>query len=73
MPTITTEVEVDVKLDSFDDSDLFEELESRGYVGLNDTATNKIELVTLIYEKRKLGNDYSQELDQLIYDVVGRM
>ena len=71
MPTITTEVEVDVELDSFDDSDLFEELESRGYVGLE--ALNKIELITLIYEKRKLGKDYSYELDQLIYDVVGRL
>ena len=30
MPTVYTEVEVDVDLDSFDDDDLIEELERRG-------------------------------------------
>ena len=64
--TIYTEVEVDVKLTDFSDDDLIEEIESRGLQMPSG-------LVTAIYQKRRLGQDYQRELDQLIYNTIGRI
>lgn len=72
MPTVYTEVEVDVSLEDFDDEDLIDELERRGLgaeVSNNSTAS---ELIQEIYQKRRLGKDFESELDQLIYQVTGR-
>jgi len=64
-------VDVDVDLTDFDTEELIDELESRGeFVG--DNSENSA-LVTAIYEKRRLGQDYQLELDQLIYEVTGRI
>jgi hypothetical protein len=71
MPTIYKEIEVDVDLDDFDDEDLIEELERRGN-GFNDHGNGK-EILTAIYEKRRLGKDYQQELDQLIWLGLGKI
>lgn len=68
--TIYTEVEVDVDLSEFDTDDLIEELESRG-AGTTDYGDGKDILMT-IYEKRRLGRDYQQELDQLIWLGLGK-
>jgi hypothetical protein len=63
-------VDVDVDLTDFDTEELIDELESRGeFVG--DNSGNSA-LVTAIYEKRRLGQDYQTELDTLIYEVTGR-
>lgn len=63
-------VDVDVDLTDFDTEELIDELESRGeFVG--DNSGNSA-LVTAIYEKRRLGQDYQTELDALIYEVTGR-
>ncbi len=72
MPTVYTEVEVDVDLSDFDTDDLIEELESRGkgmdiYEGLGT------ELITKIWELRRLGKDYQTELDHLIYVALGKV
>lgn len=72
MPTVYTEVEVDVNLDDFGDDDLIEELERRGK-GLEITNTNGTELVEQIHAKRRLGKDYQRELDELIYVVTGKI
>jgi hypothetical protein len=72
MPTVYTEVEVDVSLDDFDTDDLIEELESRGK-GLEVASHSGTELVTTIYEKRRLGQDYQHELDELIYLTIGKI
>lgn len=72
MPTVYTEVEVDVDLSDFYDEDLIEELESRGR-GFEVTSRTPTELVTKIYELRRLGRDYERELDQLIYVTIGRI
>lgn len=72
MPTVYTEVEVDVDLEDFDDDDLIEELERRGK-GLKITDTTGTELVTQIYHKRRLGKDFTRELDELIYIVTGKI
>ena len=69
--TIYTEVEVDVNLSDFDTDDLIEELESRG-AGTTDYEDGK-EILLAIYEKRRLGQDYQQELDQLIWVGLGRV
>lgn len=72
MPTVYTEVEVDVTLDDFDDDDLIEELERRGK-GLEIADTNGTELVEQIYAKRRLGKNFNRELDDLIYLVTGKI
>ena len=72
MPTVYTEVEVDVDLEDFDTDDLIEELERRGK-GLEVASESGTELVTAIYEKRRLGQDYQRELDDLIYVAIGKI
>lgn len=71
MPTVYTEVEVDVDLSDFDTEDLIEELELRGR-GLEVNDTTGTELVEAIHAKRRLGKDYQRELDELIYVVTGK-
>jgi hypothetical protein len=69
--TIYTEVEVDVDLDQFDTDDLIEELQSRG-VGTSEYGDGK-DVLQALYEKRRLGQDYQLELDQLIWLGLGRV
>ena len=70
--TIYKEVEVDVELDDFDDDDLIDELQRRGR-GFEIDSQTPTELVTKIWEKRRLGQDYQQELDELIYVAIGKI
>lgn len=72
MPTVYTEVEVDVDLEDFDTDDLVEELQRRGK-GMEVASRSGTELLTAIYEKRRLGQDYQHELDELIYLGIGRI
>ena len=71
MPLVYQEVEVEVELDDFDTEDLIEELERRG-TGVMDHADGK-ELLETIYQKRRLGQDYQQELSQLIWAGLGKI
>jgi hypothetical protein len=70
MPLVYKEVEVEVDLDDFDDYELIDELERRG-TGVMEYG-NGTEVLQKIYEKRRLGQDYQQELDQLIWLGLGR-
>lgn len=72
MPTVYTEVEVDVSLEDFNDYDLIDELERRGK-GLEIAESSGTELVEFIYQKRRLGQDYQSLLDELIYVVLGKI
>jgi len=72
MATVYTEVEVDVSLEDFDDYDLIEELEKRGK-GFEVDSHTPTELVRHIYEKRRTGQDYQRELDELIYVAIGKI
>ena len=72
MPVVETYVEVDVELSDFDTDDLIEELESRGK-GMEVSSHTGTELVTAIYEKRRLGRNFDRELDQLIYLAIGKI
>jgi len=69
--TIYTEVEVDVDLEEFETDDLIEELERRGET-VGDVSDSSVYL-NEIYYKRRLGQDYQRELDQLIYCVLGKI
>lgn len=69
--TVYTEVEVDIDLSDFDTDDLIEELESRGSA-VTEYGDGK-EVLQSIYEKRRLGQDYQAELDQLIWLGLGRV
>ena len=72
MPTVYTEVEVDVELNNFDTDDLIEELEKRGK-GMEVASQSGTELLTAIYLKRRLSQDYQRELDELIYLGIGKI
>ena len=72
MPIVETYVEVEVELSDFDTDDLIEELESRGK-GMEVASQSGTELLTTIYEKRRLGQDYQRELDELIYVGIGKI
>lgn len=70
---VTAEVEVD--LSEFDTDDLVEELESRGYdyntVDVDGDAMR--EVLEQVWLKRRTNQDYQQELDRLIWGVLGRI
>jgi hypothetical protein len=71
--TVYTEVEVDVDISEFDTEDLIDELESRGSLQVDGNIDAK-ELVEKIWLKRRLGNhNYQDELDKLIYAVLGKI
>jgi hypothetical protein len=76
MSYITVNVDVDVDLYEIDTEDLVEELQRRGKSvpdkdGI-DPSDNHL-LVQEIYQLKRLGKDYSRQLDDLIYNVVGRI
>ena len=69
--TIYKEVEVDVDLSDFETDDLIEELESRG-AGVGEFGDGAA-LLRAVYEKRRLGQDYQTELEQLIWLGLGKV
>jgi len=68
-------VDVDVDLDDFDTDDLINELEGRGYSIVEDEFedTEFKAFIRTIYEKRRIGNDYQSELDELFDKVLGKI
>jgi hypothetical protein len=75
MPTVYTEVEVDVDLSDFDDDDLCDEMERRG-LDLNSkyiSGDEMQELITRVWQLRRTGQDYQRELDQLIWYGLGKV
>jgi hypothetical protein len=64
-------VYVEVCLDEFDTIDLIEELESRGHI--HDLSSSPSEKLESIYRKKVLGQDFDQELNELIYQELGRI
>lgn len=76
--TITTEVDVYVSdvIDQLDDDDLLEEVERRGLdidPNESDFDFNIKELITALWIKRRLGQDYQSELDKIIYKAIGKI
>jgi len=73
MPYVYKEVEVDVDLSDFDTDELIEELESRGSGTPDYDYGDGKDTLRILYEKRRLGQDYQQELDQLIWLGLGKI
>jgi hypothetical protein len=73
--TVTVDVDVDVDLENFDTDDLIDELERRG----SDYNTQGVdgdlnrEILEQIWLKRRMNQPFEAELDQLIWNVVGRI
>ena len=72
MPTVYTEVEVDVDLVDFDTNDLLDELENRGALPVEQHGNAK-EIVEQIYYLRRQGQPWEHLMDSLIYAVMGRV
>jgi hypothetical protein len=75
MPYVYKEVEVEIDIDDFDTDELIEELERRG-VDYNTNGVDGDEMRSVleqVWQRRRQGQDYQQELDQLIWGVLGRM
>lgn len=73
---------INVRPDEFDDDELIEELEYRGYSVFDkqempETASIEIDdvvdFLTNIYLDKRVGKEYTKQLDDLIYKVIGRM
>jgi hypothetical protein len=69
--TIEKYIDIDVDMEDFDTDDLVTELERRG-AGTTEYGDGK-DILQAIYEKRRLGKDYQQELDQLIWLGLGKI
>ena len=63
-------VSVDIDLSDIDTEDLIEELQTRRKEVEMEVQN---ELVRKIYEKRRNSQEYQKELDQLIYETVGKI
>jgi len=75
MPYVTVNVDVDIS--EFSDSEILEEVERRDLKLDNDelpmfTEEDK-ELLAAIYINRRLNLNFDSQLDQLIYNLLGRI
>ena len=69
-------VDVDIDLDNFDDEEIFDHLESRGYIvgdAVDSPGVNMVEIVEVLYQQRRTGQDYQKTLDELIYHILGKI
>ena len=66
-------VDLDVDMDDFEDDDILEEMERRGLGVAVASPGDNLELLQLIFQKRRTGQSVEQELDQLIYYVLGKI
>ena len=73
--TVYKEVEVDIDLSDFETDDLIEELEERGELSSRTGSGpyDSKELVEQIWMLRRNGQNYQHQLDNLIYNVTGRI
>lgn len=71
MPTITTEVDVDIELRDFDTDDIVEELEARGV----QLASDHKQLIRTMYESYQRGdhNTVDNLLRELFVETIGRI
>jgi len=77
MSYISTSVEIDVRdvLDELDDEELLDEIERRS-LDLNSRfidGDQMREMLTQVWLKRRQGQDFAKELDDLIYYGLGRI
>jgi hypothetical protein len=70
--TVYTEVKVDIDISDFDTQDLLDELDDRGELPVKSNIDAQ-EVLEAIWLKRRMGKDYSAEVDQLIYECLGKI
>ena len=73
MPYITVNTDVDIDLYDIDTEDLIDELERRGKETSKQLNFEHRELIEKIWMNRRTGKGYQAELDQLIYNVLGKV
>lgn len=73
--TVEKYVDIEIDLEDLDDDDLISELERRKINGTLEKSLTfeATTLLTTIFEKRRTGADYQTELDELIYQGIGRV
>lgn len=64
-------VDINVELDEFSDDDLLDEVQRRKLLTENDVNLNV--LIEKIYLKRIFGLNLEKEIDNLIYQALGRI
>lgn len=69
MPTIWTEVEIDVDLAEFETEELVAELESRDQVYKSNTQS----IVQQMYDDQRLDRDIQPLLKELYWNMLGRV
>jgi hypothetical protein len=70
------DVAVQIDLDDFEDDELLDELEERGVINNNhDKDLLNVIKISLdsIWMKRRVGQDYQKELDDLMYYTLGKV
>ena len=72
---ITVNTDVDIYLDEIDTDDLVEELETRGISFNNRYADGNTmqNILSEIFELKRTGKDFTRQLDELIYQGLGRI
>jgi hypothetical protein len=70
-----TYITVDVDLDEFDDDELLDEIKQRNLSIYNDSVyfDQMNEIITAIWQKRREGEEYQKEIDDLIYYGIGKI
>lgn len=69
--TVDTCVDVDIDWEDLDTNDMIEELERRKAIPAMSEFPDL--LLERIYFKRKSGENFNKDLDDLIYNVIGRI
>lgn len=70
---------IDIDLTEFTDQDLLDEIQTRGLASNLDLNTKEVDaddmrmLLELVWQKRRLGQDYQVELDQAFYYGLGKI
>lgn len=71
--TVNTWIDIDIDMEDIDTDDLIEELESRRETVDGMEPADLKEIIERLWIKRRTGKDYQQELDDIIYNVIGRI
>lgn len=66
-------IDVEVELSDFTDDELLKELKDRNVHIDIDSEAIHFELVEAIWAKKRLGLPYENELNQLIFDTIGKI
>ena len=69
-------VDVDVDLDDFSDEELIDHLESKGFIvgdAISSPGVDMVEIISVLHQQRRTGQDYQKTLDELIYHTLGKI